>query len=220
MQPSNFLPCAELTRVLLSAYGPCPGFSSVCESMRWAPETGHVPRGFCGAIGQLCDVELVLIVAEPGDPHPHEFYTAIPSPQELFEEICRYVYSCFSSGKDQFHRNIREILDLCWPSLTFDEQMRRTWITESTLCSASTEGGPVPAAITRFCTDSYLAKQLSILPQTTVVTLGAKARSRVEHLGIKFMAAAAAAPPGCNFAGAKESWKQVAEEVRRRMSVR
>lgn len=219
MQPSNFLPCPELTRVLLSAYGPCPGFSSVCESLRWIPGAGHVPRGFCGAIGQLGDVELVLIVAEPGNPHRGEFYGAVHSSQELFEEICYYVYKCFSSGKDQFHRNIRRILDLCWPSLRFDEQMRRTWITES-LCSASTEGGPVPAAITRFCTDSYLAKQLSILPHTTIVTLGAKARSRVEHLGVKFMAAGAAAPPGCNFAGAKESWEQVAEEVRRRMSVR
>ena len=115
--PAISCPCPELTRVLLSAYGPCPGFSSVCESLRWIPGAGHVPRGFCGAIGQLGDVELVLIVAEPGNPHRGEFYGAVHSSQELFEEICYYVYKCFSSGKDQFHRNIRRILDLCWASI-------------------------------------------------------------------------------------------------------
>ena len=31
MQSSNVLPCAELTRVLRSAYDPCPSFSSVCK---------------------------------------------------------------------------------------------------------------------------------------------------------------------------------------------
>jgi len=220
MQSREFLPCAELTRVLLPAYGPCGGFGSKCGSMRWLPERGHVPRGFCGALGKLSEVDLVLIVAEPGNPHNVESYSAARSPQELFAEVCRYVYHCFESGKDQFHRNIRAILDLCWPTLTFAEQMRRTWITESTLCSAAIEGGNVPAAVSRFCANSYLSEQLSLLSHATVATLGAKARDRVAHIRRDFIAASAAAPPGCNLAGAKQSWEHLASEVRDRIAAR
>jgi hypothetical protein len=220
MQSGNFLPCAELTRALLPAYGPCPGFSSICGSMRWIPECGHVPRGFCGALGQLSDVELVLVVAEPGNPHGRESYSAAGSSQELFETVCRYVYGCFESSKDQFHRNVRYILNRCWPGLPFAEQMRRTWITESTLCSAEAEGGTIPFAVNRFCVDSYLSKQLAVLPHATVATLGGKARNRIGYLRLEFIAAFAAAPPGCNFAGAKESWEQVAIEVQKRTSAR
>jgi len=36
---------------------------------------------------------------------------------------------------------------------------------------------------------------------------------------VPHMAAFAAAPPGCNFAGAEESWRRVAAEVRSRRSL-
>ena len=143
MQSGDFLPCNELRAVLLPAYKPCHGFGAKCKSMQWLPGRGHVPRGFCGALGQLGDIELVLIVAEPGDPPPDESYAA-DSPEEFFQAVCEYVFKCFYFRKNQYHNNIRYILDQCWPELTFefDEQMRRTWITESTLCSAEKECGP------------------------------------------------------------------------------
>jgi hypothetical protein len=188
--------------------------------MRWIPESGHAPRGFCGALGKLGEVELVLIVAEPGDPHDLESYSSAASSPELLEEICRYVYGCFESGKDYFHKNVRYILDQCWPGMPFAEQMRRTWITESTLCSAQKEGGTIPVSVNRFCADSYLSKQLALLPQAAIVTLGGKARDRIRHLRYRTIAVSAVAPPGCNFAGARESWDQVAIEVRNRAAGR
>ena len=220
VQPSNFLPCAELASVLLPAYAPCPGFTSICGTMRWIPECGHVPRGFCGALGKLSEVELVLIVAEPGDPHDLESYSSTASARELLGEICRYVYGCFESGKDYFHKNVRSILDRCWPDMPFADQMRRTWITESTLCSAQKEGGTIPASVNRFCADSYLSRQLALLPDATIATLGGKARDRTRHLRYRTIAVSAVAPPGCNFAGARESWDIVAIEVHNRTAVR
>jgi hypothetical protein len=219
MQSSGFLPCAELRGVLLSAYKPCHGFCSTCKSMQWKPARGYVPRGFCGALGNLSEVELVLIVAEPGDPLKGETYP-VDSPEAALEAVCEYVYVCFDSHKDQYHKNIRYILDHCWPKLAFSEQMRRTWITESTLCSAEKECGPVPTAVSQYCVESYLRQQLSLLPHATIVTLGGKAKRRtidLQHaLGHEFIPAWAAAPPGCNHPKARPSWDRIADEVRKR----
>jgi len=219
MKSDRFLPCSELRGILLPAYDPCHGFKAQCTSMRWNPAHGHVPRGFCGALGKLSEVELVLIVAEPGDPHESESHVA-NSPEEFLAAVCRYAYDCFESGTDQYHRNIRYILDRCWPGLTFAEQMRRAWITESVLCSAPIEGGSVPTAVSQCCVDSYLHKQLAALPNAVVATLGSKAQKRTAQLeralGREFIHGAAAAPPGCNFHGARESWDRIADAVRKR----
>jgi uracil-DNA glycosylase len=98
--------------------------------------------------------------------------------------------------------------------------MRRAWITESTLCSALKECGTVPSKVSRYCVESYLRQQLSILPHAVVATLGTKAQKRVQHLerelGREFIHAFSVAPPCCNFSGAKESWQQIAAEVRKR----
>jgi hypothetical protein len=191
--------------------------------MRWSPADGHVPRDFCGALGKLADVELVLIVAEPGDPQQGESHSA-DSPQEWLETVSKYVYGCLESGSDQYYKNIRCILRQCWPDLTFAEQMRRTWITESTLCSAQKECGNVPAKISRYCVDAYLAKQLAVLSHATIATLGGKSKNRTVRLerDLKrdpkrpFIRAFAAAPPGCYRSEAKPSWDRIAAEVRRR----
>jgi hypothetical protein len=224
MKNDSLLPCRELSDVLRPAYNPCHGFESICTSMRWIPANGHVPRGFCGALGQLDNVELVLIVAEPGDPHSGESYSA-DSPDEWLAAVSKRVYECFEKGTDLYHRNIREILNKCWDGLPFAEQMRRTWITESVLCSAQRECGSVPAKISRHCVDAYLRKQLSMLSHATlshatIATLGRKAKNRTVRLecalGQKFINAFAAAPPGCYRREAKPSWDRIAVEVRRR----
>jgi hypothetical protein len=132
MNDDSLLPCAEMRDVLVPAYKPCDCFKSTCAGMRWSPEHGHVPRGFCGAWRQLDDVELVLIVAEPGNPKQGESYQT-DSPEKLLEAVSRYVYGCLERSDSLYHLNIRYILRKCWPRLTFAERMRRTWITESTL---------------------------------------------------------------------------------------
>ena len=209
------LPCEELADTLFPLYEPCKSFETVCSTMRWSPKQGHIPRGFCGAIGRTEHVRLILIMAEPGDPHPEETYSRNSSTEELFAVTSSYSYHCYQTGKDFFHQNVRYILNLCWPNLSFKEQMHLTWITESVLCSAKKESGNIPSIVSRQCTSRYLEKQLSLFNDPVVVAVGAKARDRTKGIpGI--MAVGAASPPGCNRKGVRDSWKEIAEAVKMR----
>lgn len=199
---------SALARLLDTAYAPCSGFVDPCKEMRWNPEQGHVPRGFLGAAGSLEEIKLVLVFAEPGDPHAGETHKGLATAYD-------YATFAFETGKDQFHRNVRAILDACWPTLSFNEQMKRVWMTESVLCSAVKEGGSVSVKASRYCGKNYLLAQLQLLPNALVVALGGKAQSRLRSLGhTGFLPAFAVAPPGCNFFGAKESWDRIPVELR------
>jgi uracil-DNA glycosylase len=89
-----------------------------------------------------------------------------------------YTYNCYKTGTDLFHRNVRLILNLCFPSSNFDEQMRRAWITDSILCSAPVEGGAVPSRVAKACRSRYLEAQLELLPNAVIAALGGKAANR------------------------------------------
>lgn len=214
------LPNAHLLNILEEAYRPCTEFEGRCTSMKWAPKEGHVPRGFLGATGQISEVELVLVVAEPGDPQPKESYGADQPPRKLLESVCEFVYESFAQGQDLFHRNLRSIIDRCFPGVGLQAQLRKTWITESVLCSAEKEGGHVPANACRACGSLYLERQLELLSDPVIGALGNKAQDRlgkyVSHLSPDdFVNAYSVAPPGCNFEGAEESWNEIARQVRR-----
>lgn len=201
---------STVAALLEPAYAPCVEFQRACSEMRWDPDHGHVPRGFLGASGAVEEVELVLVFAEPGDPQEGECHTGL-------ESAYRYTTLCFATGKDLFHRNVRKILAMCWPTLSVEQQMRKTWLTESVLCSARKEGGFVSAAASRACGKHYLRAQLELFPKALVVALGGKAEARLKALRVvNFMRAYAAAPPGCNSHQAQQSWKQIAKELQRR----
>lgn|SRR6266498_643166 len=75
-----------LIQSLLPAHAPCVHFSGACaEIMRWKPAQGHVPRGFCGATGNLEEVELVLVTAEPRSVEARNAYRT----------KCRFSYEVF-----------------------------------------------------------------------------------------------------------------------------
>jgi hypothetical protein len=134
---------------------------------------------------------------------------------EKLRSASKYAYDCYKTGKDLFHRNIRFILDCSFPSMSFDEQMQHTWITDSVLCSAKKEGGPVPAAVGSECRRRYLEKELTLFPNALVVALGRKAARRlIGWPGV--LEVYAAAPPGCNKPQAKESWMRVGDELAKR----
>lgn len=155
--------------ILAPAYMPCVEFQRACVQMRWQPDDGHVPRGFLGAAGSLDKVELVLVFAEPGDPHIGELHDGLDSEYE-------YATFAFSKGEDLFHRNVRKTLDMCWTALSFEQQMRKAWLTESVLCSARKECGSVPSASARHRPGRhYLLAQLQLFPGALVVALGSKA---------------------------------------------
>lgn len=201
----------ELRKVLTPAYAPCAGFKGPCSMLKWNPSAGHCPRGFLGATGRIEDIELVLVFAEPGDPHPNEKHDgSIDSP-------LAYAMRCFAEGTDLFHRNVRHVLDLCFPSQGIREQLRKAWLTESVLCSAAKEGGHVPVAVSRNCANTYLVPQLQLMSNAFVAALGSKAQSRLIAAGVtNFFPAAAVAPPGATRPAAKASWVALAEEFRER----
>jgi hypothetical protein len=187
--------------------------------MRWDLVAGHVPRGFLGAVGRLEEVQLILIVAEPGDPRAGDvFYDEGTPAERLIEDVVRRIHYCFTEAPGQFHSNVRYLLDRAWPNLDFDRQLRRVWITESVLCSARFTTGPVPAAFWRACVNDYLEAQLALMPQAVVAALGGKAQKRTAHLGRTILPAFAAGKPGCFQRGAKPSWEAVASAVRRAFS--
>lgn len=208
------LPCAEVRAILRPALAPCPEFEGACRGcMRWAPERGHIPRGCCGALGCPEDVRVVMVVAEPGDPHPAESYPPDAAPDDLLARCTAYAFECFATCRDRYHANARAFLDLCLPGMDFAEQLRHAWITESCLCSAPQECGRVPAAVARRCAERYLVPQLGLFRGATVVAFGAKAQARLHATGLGFVPAGALAPPGCNRQGTRRSWAAAAKEV-------
>lgn len=214
----DLLPCEEVVRVLEAAYRPCLHFANACESMRWNPRGGHVPRGFVGALGKPQDVRVSLVSAEPGDPDPREIHDESASTRELLATLCAQAYRYVEQGYDLFHRNLRTILDECLPGTAFREQMHYAWITTSVLCSASREGARVPSRVSATCASSYLNRVLELFPNATVIALGRKASDRTRLFKGVVVHASAAAPPGCNGPGARQSWIDAAAAVRARVA--
>ena len=222
------LPAIELLDLLQPAYSPCAGFSTRCAGgAKWAPESGHVPRGYLGATARLDDVDLILLVAEPGDPHTGAVVQPRPRRKSLAAETVADTYRCFLEGTDLFHRNVRQVLDLVLPGMPFDTQLSRTWITNTYLCSAPQEAGYVPSAAERFCAETYLQRALTLLPGRPIIALGAKAERRVRRLRqsipdleTRLVIADSAAPPGATRPRAQESWRTAAEKARVLMDAR
>lgn len=197
-----------IVQLFQSAYAPCSEFRASCKTMRWDPKAGHVPRGFAGAVGELREVELVLVFAEPGNPKPSESHNGLSS-------AFNYAYSGYCYGNDRFYANVRTILDSCWPNLSTKDQMRKVWLTDSVLCSATIECGQIPSSCSHACGTRFLAAQLKLFHNALVVAVGYKARNRLRALGIKdFIYVYAAAPPGCNRRAAKLSWEQIPRELK------
>ena len=215
-------PAKELLNVLEHAYGPCTEFQGACAgAAAWAPEHGHVPRGFLGAASRIDDVELVLLIAEPGNPHPHSRFGPDLAPQSIVAQTVSDTYRCFREKTDLFHYNMRRILDLAFPELALDDQLRRVWITNSRLCSAPEEGGSVPVASSNACAGAYLKAQLELLSGRPIIALGHKANDRalrlrrsVPDLRDRLFRGYAASPPGCNHRGAHQSWREAVSSAR------
>ena len=161
-------------------------------------------------LSTLVQIELILITAEPGDPYPWQQYSYETQPMNVIDKLCREAYNYISQPPDQFHRNLRKLLDICFPNLSFYNQMKKAWITDSVLCSDITEGASVPKDICLLCGNTYLRKQLSIMNHAKIVALGGKAAQRLKRLKINCdLKVFSIAPPGCNFKGAIESWNEI-----------
>jgi hypothetical protein len=184
--------------------------------MKWNAEEGHIPRGFCGAFGSLSDIALVLVLAEPGNPPVgQEKYDTNKSPETLIADIASGVFAAIRDRCSPFHSNIQLILDCCWPGLSLLDQLKRTWITESVLCSANVACAKVPESAEQACADTYLRQQLAILPDRYIAGLGRKAQHRMDSTKIKFhFPAAAPGLPGGNDPRSKQSWVDLGRSFR------
>lgn len=136
------------------------------------------------------DVRLILVTAEPGDPADGDSYSG--SPVEMLSSSVKSFYKYMEADSlrrngrgSPFHRNLKDILDLCWPGLSLREQLHVTWYTNAVLCSALVSGGKVPKIIEDTCVTTYLAKQLDLLPQAFILALGGKAERRLKRNGIR-----------------------------------
>ncbi|BDX00910.1 hypothetical protein [Maricaulis maris] len=204
------LPNPTMMELLATLYEPCRNFG-VCPQARWDPQAGHVPRGFLGATGVLEEVEMVLVFAEPGAPHDGEAYSACQTSDDFIEAVISHAYSAFAYGQDLMHRNTRELIDMAFPGMAFDDQLRKVWLTESRLCSLDEELG---SCSDRTCAETHLSAQLELLPRARVITLGGKAAQRSRHAAPGQFKAYAVAPPGANHRPARPSWEAAASWVR------
>ncbi len=220
-------PAVELVDLLRSAYDPCPEFTGDCRDVaRWAPHEGHVPRGYFGAHGTLDEVEVILLLAEPGDPFEGDTFPLDMDATAIIGRVStntsrNYGGSCECIRQPCFHANMRKILNLLVPDKHLSKQLRKVWISETYLCSAPNEGGGVPAVAERACARKFLLRQLSLLPDLPVVALGGKAQKRIRRLlsdvpGLehRLIDAWAASPPGANSPKARQSWVLAADQVR------
>jgi hypothetical protein len=210
MGMSMELPNPQLLSVMLNAYRPCSNFG-ICREAKWDPSRGQLPRGFIGATGKPQDVEVVMVFAEPGHPHYDEGHDPTVDAMGLLTSGMRHVYKCYKSRTDTFHANVRWFMAQLYPDLTFDQQLRRIWLTEGRLCSIDNEIG---ATKDRTCASHYLVRQLGLLPQATVVAFGGKAQHYLSGLGIARIDAYALAPPGANHRPARPSWQAAIDQIK------
>jgi hypothetical protein len=215
----NQTPALELVRLLQNAYPKCSQFDGTCKKhgIECHPTSGHIPRGYAGAFGKLDDVKLVLILAEPGGPGTSESYDISTSRPRLVREIAAGVACTIRApGGSAFHVNLQTILNKCWPGLSFEEQMKRTWITESVLCSAKVSAGPLKKDVAKACAETYLQRQLALFPGRFVACLGGKAEQRMKWAGLPYnFKAGAPGLPGGNFKSSKESWAKLGKQFQR-----
>lgn len=95
------------------------------------------------------------------------------------------------------------------------QQLRKTWITETYLCSAPETTKNVPRQAERGCADRFLMKQLKLLDDRPVIALGGKAQKRARPYMSDLIEAYAVAQPGSNHKPARPSWEKAAREARR-----
>lgn len=168
-------------------------------------------RGFTGAFDTLRRVELVLVLAEPGNPGDDETFEH-RSGAKIVDDIRKGVRDAITEGATKFHRNVQRVLNCCWPEFHDDvfEQLSRTWITESVLCSAPVTTGRISKAVESACGEMFLKKQLALFKEAFVVALGSKANARLGGLGFSpDFVARAPAPPGGNSPEAERSWRSL-----------
>ena len=184
-------PNEALNKILAPAYEPCRHmrvFGGGCPQSEWNPARGHVPRGFLGATGELDEVELVIVLAEPGNPKGTEEYADELPPSDTVRHVVDFVHETYAKREDRrVHGKvqcvIRWFLDCWFPGMDFEQQLRRVWITQARLCSRGP--GSYTPRVYQPCGDAYLAAQFQLLPNVPIIAFGDKAEKSLLRLNIQ-----------------------------------
>ncbi len=216
-QGDGLAPCPELREILMPAMAPCAGFGGACKDQcKWQPKKGHIPRGFCGATGARDQVRLVLVTAEPAEPGDGDGESYSGDAQTFVEQTAVLAATLLRdnslrrNGRSApYHPNLLRILELCWPNLPFEEQLRRTWVTDSVLCTAR---GEIDPRVADECVKRYLAPQIEALPHAFVIALGDKAKRRMRRHGVE--PDATAQHPSAWGTHPEISWQEAADKFR------
>jgi hypothetical protein len=207
---------SSLFHILEPAYR-CASHATTCgaRGIQYDLGAGLYPRGYAGATGDLDEVELVLCIAEPGNPKtPRPLATDVTG-SELVAATAASVTDAYRTSTAPAHANVRRILSHCWPEESVDAWLRRTWITETVLCSAPATAKRVSVDVERECASRYLVKQLDLLEGRFVIALGSKAAKRLNLVGRRpNVEASAVTPPEANKPHALQSWLEAARAFR------
>lgn len=235
---TQHLPCQSVSQALSKLLYKCEGFAKGCskeereKGVVWKPENGYIPRGMLGATGTIDEVQLILVLAEPGNPHEGDDYwlrenygikvSTSEDRERMFKAACEYTYKCYAKHKDTHHTNVRVILDLCFGSaIGFDTQLKHVWITESTLCSLPENqpesGGHMPVDISERCAILQINKQLNLFPNAMVALIGGKARTRAKYMNLLGKTVAkteSSSPTDRRPQKMRNTWRELASEFK------
>ena len=177
-------PHKKLVKILRLAYSPCCGFTGACSSTaKWKPECGHVPRGFVGALGRLKEIKVVILLDKPGQPFWDEEYLGKSKLAKL-KQTSKFTFSAIEHEASPFQKRLKYLLNYLFPDIPdqLDLQLRKTWITETYLCSIRPSKKDAPPLAKQECVDRYLAPQLELLPRRPVIALGGFAYKQAQEL--------------------------------------
>lgn len=183
---------------------------------RSLPNKGKTPAGFGGARAKLGDIRLIVVTAEPGDAVKQICGTPaerLEAQIATFEEFFEHDSLRRNGRRAPFHKNLRYIVELCWPGKSLDQVLRLTWFTNTVLCPAPKSGGVIKEEIERTCGQTYLNRQLELLPAAYVLVLGSKARRRMTELKLR-IDGFAQHPSARRRKEAGKSWMKAARQFR------
>ena len=186
--------------------------SNTCPEAIWHPKNGNIPRGFLGATGKAEEVKVIMVFAEPGEPHGNESYDPNMDSKSLMESCINHTYTSMKNGTDQFHRNVKWFLNELFPRKSLTEQLRHIWLTEGRLCSIADEIGK---ASNKVCASHFLKRQIELMSNATVIPFGGKARDALKSIRTQYVDGVyALAPPGANHKPARPSWEKAIDIVK------
>lgn len=188
-------------------------------------QRGHRPRHFAGALDKPEQVEVLLILAEPGStPYNWEIGRW---PDTWLDDVCSdgvgqrgghpFVYDPAHSFDNRYEARFAVwpalFLGQVYPNLSARERMERAIIANSFWMQADASGGRIPRGAERAFAP-ILAGFVDMFPSATVIAAGRKASDRLTLAGCRHVPMSALTLPEYNKPSAKESRDQVAGTIR------